>query len=115
MTSMATKKPKGLGRGLEALLGPTFNGPDTATADDVAQPNPTTLNLDQMVPGVYQPRTRMDEGALYELAESIKAQGIMQPVLVRRIDGGAGSVAMPQATGQAPRYEVIAAQAQIAR
>ncbi|MDM0052818.1 ParB/RepB/Spo0J family partition protein [Variovorax sp. J22R115] len=83
---MATKKPKGLGRGLEALLGPTFNGPDIATADDVAPPNPTTLNLDQMVPGVYQPRTRMDEGALYELAESIKAQGIMQPILVRRLD-----------------------------
>ena len=83
---MATKKPKGLGRGLEALLGPTFNGSDTATADDVAPPNPTTLNLDQMVPGVYQPRTRMDEGALYELAESIKAQGIMQPILVRRLD-----------------------------
>ena len=39
-----------------------------------------------MVPGVYQPRTRMDEGALYELAESIKAQGIMQPILVRRLD-----------------------------
>ena len=37
-----------------------------------------------MVAGVYQPRTRMDEGALYELAESIKAQGIMQPILVRQ-------------------------------
>jgi ParB family chromosome partitioning protein len=39
-----------------------------------------------MVAGMYQPRTRMDEGALYELAESIKAQGIMQPILVRRLD-----------------------------
>lgn len=83
---MATKKPKGLGRGLEALLGPTFNGSDNAVIDDAAPPNPTTLNLDQMVPGVYQPRTQMDEGALYELAESIKAQGIMQPILVRRLD-----------------------------
>lgn len=83
---MATKKPKGLGRGLEALLGPTFNGSDNAAIDDAAPPSPTTLNLDQMVPGVYQPRTRMDEGALYELAESIKAQGIMQPILVRRLD-----------------------------
>ncbi|VTU13354.1 putative chromosome-partitioning protein ParB [Variovorax sp. RA8] len=89
MTSMATKKPKGLGRGLEALLGPTFTGPDSSANDDAAPPNPTTLNLDQMVPGVYQPRTRMDEGALYELAESIKAQGIMQPILVRRLDGDA--------------------------
>jgi len=89
MTSMATKKPKGLGRGLEALLGPTFNGSDTAVNDDSVVPNPTTLQLDQMVPGVYQPRTRMDEGALYELAESIKAQGIMQPILVRRLDSDA--------------------------
>jgi len=89
MTSMATKKPKGLGRGLEALLGPTFNGSDQAVNDESAAPNPTTLQLDQMVPGVYQPRTRMDEGALYELAESIKAQGIMQPILVRRLDADA--------------------------
>ena len=43
----------------------------------------TRLALDQLQPGRYQPRTRMDEGALYELAESIKAQGVMQPVLVR--------------------------------
>ncbi|MDM0014270.1 ParB/RepB/Spo0J family partition protein [Variovorax sp. J22P168] len=83
---MATKKPKGLGRGLEALLGPTFNGIDSTASDDTARANPTILRLDQMVPGVYQPRTRMDEGALYELAESIKAQGIMQPILVRRLD-----------------------------
>ena len=86
---MATKKPKGLGRGLEALLGPTFNGSVNAMAEDLAPQNPTILKLDQMVPGVYQPRTRMDEGALYELAESIKAQGIMQPILVRRLDAEA--------------------------
>jgi len=86
---MATKKPKGLGRGLEALLGPTAgHSADTAaTEEGAAAQNPTTLMLDQMVAGVYQPRTRMDEGALYELAESIKAQGIMQPILVRRLDG----------------------------
>jgi hypothetical protein len=41
-----------------------------------------------MVAGMYQPRTRMDEGALYELAESIKAQGIMQPILVRQLTEG---------------------------
>jgi ParB family chromosome partitioning protein len=86
MTTMVTKKPKGLGRGLEALLGPTFSGQDHTAFDDGAAANPTTLRLDRMVPGVYQPRTRMDEGALYELAESIKAQGIMQPILVRRLD-----------------------------
>ena len=56
------------------------------------------LALGDMVPGTYQPRTRMDEGALYELAESIKAQGIMQPVLVRRLTSGE----------HAGQYEIIA-------
>ena len=94
---MVTKKPKGLGRGLEALLGPKV-------AEAVAQSQaaetglPSSLRLDELVPGMYQPRTRMDEGALYELAESIKAQGIMQPILVRRLAEG-------ENTG---RYEIIA-------
>jgi ParB family chromosome partitioning protein len=48
------------------------------------------LALGDMVPGTYQPRTRMDEGALYELAESIKVQGIMQPILVRRLADAEG-------------------------
>jgi ParB family chromosome partitioning protein len=91
---MVTKKIKGLGRGLEALLGPTANEAPTA-ADD--RP-PSTLSLDVMVAGVYQPRTRMDEGSLYELAESIKAQGIMQPILVRMVHAGAN----------AGKYEIIA-------
>jgi ParB family transcriptional regulator, chromosome partitioning protein len=83
---MVTKKPKGLGMGLEALLGPKVKD---ISATDAAPTNPglpTTLLLADMVAGVYQPRTRMDEGALYELAESIKAQGIMQPILVRQLD-----------------------------
>jgi ParB family chromosome partitioning protein len=85
---MVTKKPKGLGMGLEALLGPKVK---ERTAEELAAAEanpglPNTLLLTDMVAGVYQPRTRMDEGALYELAESIKAQGIMQPILVRRLD-----------------------------
>jgi ParB family chromosome partitioning protein len=84
--NMVTKKPKGLGRGLEALLGPKVTeAPAAANAETGL---PSQLNVDQMVAGVYQPRTRMDEGALYELAESIKAQGIMQPILVRRLSDG---------------------------
>ncbi|MDP9899655.1 ParB/RepB/Spo0J family partition protein [Variovorax ginsengisoli] len=98
---MVTKKPKGLGRGLEALLGPTFNGNAVEREDDKAALNPTVLQLDQMVAGVYQPRTRMDEGALYELAESIKAQGIMQPILVRRLDPA-------QAEAKNAEFEIIA-------
>ncbi len=83
---MVTKRPKGLGRGLEALLGPKVE--DAAPADGAASQLPTTLTLSELVPGQYQPRTRMDEGALYELAESIKAQGIMQPILVRQLTSG---------------------------
>ncbi len=86
---MATKKFKGLGRGLEALLGPTVD--DSAAAMGPSGPGfPASLLLTDMVPGQYQPRTRMDEGALYELAESIKAQGIMQPILVRRLSDEQG-------------------------
>ena len=81
---MVTKKPKGLGLGLEALLGPKVA--DLAPAD---ASRPSTLKLGQLQPGRYQPRTRMDEGSLYELAESIKSQGIMQPILVRPV-GAAG-------------------------
>ncbi len=78
---MVTKKPKGLGLGLEALLGPKVNDNPAPVNDGT----PRTLKLEQLQPGKYQPRTRMDEGSLYELAESIKAQGIMQPVLVRPV------------------------------
>ncbi|ATD59032.1 chromosome partitioning protein ParB [Janthinobacterium svalbardensis] len=76
---MATKKLKGLGRGLDALLGGggDFTSPDTH--------QPSSLPVSQMQAGKYQPRTRMDEGALNELAASIKAQGLMQPILVRPI------------------------------
>lgn len=94
---MVTKKPKGLGRGLEALLGPKVDDAAVAAANQ-QQGEPNTLGLDQLVPGMYQPRTRMDEGALYELAESIKAQGIMQPILVRKLVSGKN----------AGKYEIIA-------
>ena len=94
---MVTKKPKGLGRGLEALLGPKVQ--DAPASNMAAETGvPTQLKLTQMVPGMYQPRTRMDEGALYELAESIKAQGIMQPILVRQLTEGE----------HAGKYEIIA-------
>jgi ParB family transcriptional regulator, chromosome partitioning protein len=88
---MATKKPKGLGLGLEALLGPKVSDAPVGRADDGA---PRTLRLEQLQAGKYQPRTRMDEGSLYELAESIKSQGVMQPVLVRAVG--------------VDRYEIIA-------
>jgi ParB family chromosome partitioning protein len=93
---MVTKKPKGLGLGLEALLGPKV---DEAAASAGANDGlPTSLPLGDLVAGQYQPRTRMDEGALYELAESIKVQGIMQPILVRRLTSGAND----------GKYEIIA-------
>jgi ParB family chromosome partitioning protein len=97
---MATKKPKGLGRGLEALLGPKVvdaSSPDAQENGRVAQ-LPSNLPLTELVAGQYQPRTRMDEGALYELAESIKLQGVMQPILVRQLTSG----------DNAGKYEIIA-------
>ena len=90
---MVTKKPKGLGLGLEALLGPRVKDADEL-ASSANSGLPHTLKLTQLQAGKYQPRTRMDEGSLYELAESIKAQGVMQPILVRPVAPG--------------RYEIIA-------
>ncbi len=77
-------KPKGLGRGLDALLG----------AGEAPRDALTKLPVGRIRPGKYQPRTRMDEAALAELAASIRTQGLMQPVLVRPLDGD--------------RYELIA-------
>lgn len=92
---MATKKPKGLGRGLEALLGGSSDLNEAVAALPGA---PTTLQVADMQAGKYQPRTRMDEGALNELAASIKAQGLLQAILVRPIAPVNGK----------PRYEIIA-------
>ena len=108
---MVTKKLKGLGRGLESLLGPKVE--DAAPDAMPANPGlPASLLLADMVPGQYQPRTRMDEGALYELAESIKAQGIMQPILVRQLSPEKARLHRPtEAHGGANEravYEIIA-------
>jgi ParB family chromosome partitioning protein len=90
---MATKKLKGLGRGLDALLG--GDAPETPAVPSGA---PSLLPVGHIQAGKYQPRTRMDDGSLAELAASIKSQGIMQPVLVRPIDAAASGA----------RYEIIA-------
>lgn len=75
-------KLKGLGRGLDALLG----GDEPAAKPAVATSDtPRELPVDQLQPGKYQPRTRMDQDALKELAESIKTQGVIQPILVRPV------------------------------
>jgi ParB family transcriptional regulator, chromosome partitioning protein len=75
-------RPKGLGRGLDALLASGDDDP-TGTKDALQ-----TLRIDRIKPGKYQPRTRMDEASLAELAESIREQGVMQPILVRPVEGG---------------------------
>lgn len=73
-------KPRGLGRGLDALLG----GEERPASGESLK----ELPIDALQPGKYQPRTRMDQEALAELADSIKAQGVMQPILVRPVGGG---------------------------
>ncbi|MBU0602111.1 MAG: ParB/RepB/Spo0J family partition protein [Gammaproteobacteria bacterium] len=78
---MAPPKLKGLGRGLDALL--AGNSGEAGSAGELR-----TLEVGVLQPGKYQPRTRMDPGSLEELAESIKSQGIMQPILVREIARG---------------------------
>src|SRR3954470_4917915 len=70
-------RPKGLGRGLDALLGASDEAPREALM---------TLPVGRIRPGRYQPRTKMDQQALAELAASIRSQGLMQPVLVRPVD-----------------------------
>jgi ParB family chromosome partitioning protein len=83
---MSTAKKRGLGRGLEALLGPKAAAeapPLEAQPGDVLR----TLPVDALTPGRYQPRKTMDQAKLSELAESIKAQGVIQPVVVRDLGG----------------------------
>ncbi len=89
---MSAKKPR-LGRGLDALLGTGNKGaaPSESTQSDESL---QTLPIGQMQPGRYQPRTGMDPERLTELAESIKAQGVIQPIVVRLI--------------AANKYEIIA-------
>lgn len=78
-------KFKGLGRGLDALLG----GDDPTPASAQTAPAvPNEMPIDALQPGKYQPRGRMDQEALKELAESIKTQGVIQPILVRPVTGG---------------------------
>jgi len=74
------KPIKGLGRGLDALL----SGNSTSKQNDVLR----DLKVEQLKPGKYQPRSRMDEASLNELAASIRVQGVMQPILARELPEG---------------------------
>ncbi len=108
---MSTKKPV-MGRGLEALLGQISRRPDPAAgpapAPDAAATTPAKLPGDELANlpvdllqrGKYQPRVDMRQESLEELAASIKSQGIVQPIVVRPVDGAA--------PGESQRYEIIA-------
>ena len=96
---MATKKLKGLGRGLDALLGGDLDPSNPASNPGTPNGHTTQeMSVSVMQPGKYQPRTRMDETGLTELAASIKTQGIMQPILVRPVGKSGGKI----------KYEIIA-------
>ena len=79
------KRMRALGRGLDALLG----GDE---ADPAAHGELQVVSVHRLQPGKYQPRTRMDEDSLNSLADSIKTQGLMQPILVRECGPSSVSV-----------------------
>jgi len=83
---MAAGRKRGLGRGLDALLG----GGADAPAEHAGSGAETLRNLpiEQLQPGKYQPRSHMDPERLAELADSIRAQGLIQPIVVRPVGGG---------------------------
>lgn len=93
---MATKKQKGLGRGLEALLGADAQALDSLGTSEQAT-GLLELPIETLQAGRYQPRTQMDTDAINALAESIRQQGIMQPIIVRAVGGD-----------RTMKYEVIA-------
>jgi len=84
---MSSKK-RGLGRGLDALLGTGNKGAAPAGEETSGGEGLHSLPIDQLQPGKYQPRSGMDPDKLTELAESIKAQGLIQPIVVRAIGSG---------------------------
>jgi len=94
---MAGKKT-GLGRGLDALLGDVQVAPAAPAQAAAPQAGVTQLGVDQLRRGVYQPRRHMDQEALEDLARSIKAQGLVQPIVVRPVAGGGNGV----------NYEIVA-------
>jgi ParB family chromosome partitioning protein len=95
---MAAAKKRGLGRGLDALLGATREAPEAAD-ETTANGNPvvgqvSTLPVENISRGRYQPRREFDQDKLQELADSIAAQGVLQPIVVRPVEDG--------------RYEIVA-------
>ena len=84
------KPLKGLGRGLDSLL----LGSDLAQREPSVEV-PQSLPIEVLRPGKYQPRAGMDPQALNELAESIRAQGILQPILVRSEERRVGKECIP--------------------
>ena len=80
---MAVKKARGLGKGLDALLGKKEDV--VITLADAKDDSLSELDIEKIQPGQYQPRTQMDSASLEELAQSIKEQGLISPILVRPI------------------------------
>jgi len=86
---MATRKKAPLGKNLNALLGKSRNASTAKSASgELAEDTLKKLPLDRIQPGRYQPRTGMDPDRLEELADSIRAQGVVQPVVVRKLASG---------------------------
>lgn len=84
----AKKRGLGLGRGLDALLGGNDDHDQSGSSAPASQEELRSLAVTLIRAGKYQPRRRFDEDLLQELAESIKAQGVIEPIIVRNVAGG---------------------------
>ncbi|NQY86844.1 MAG: ParB/RepB/Spo0J family partition protein [Colwellia sp.] len=98
---MNSAKRRGLGRGLDALLTPQIkpsaqNDDKDSIADTPKDGDLRKVTIDKLIPGKYQPRKNMSDAALEELSLSIQSQGIIQPIVVRPLNGNNGE------------YEIIA-------
>jgi len=88
-------RKRGLGRGLDALLSSVGASAGPEPGEDLVE-----LPVEQLQPGRHQPRKMFDKDALESLADSIRAQGVVQPIVVRALNG--------TAPGAAPQYEIVA-------
>lgn len=110
---MAAARKRGLGRGLDALLSPgeaeAPAGTEEAASPRAAEEGEVLVRLspDSLAPGVHQPRVDFDEEDLFELAESVRRHGVIQPILARRTEGGGYEIVAGERRWRAARLAAV--------